>query len=83
MSKTEPNSFFEDTEVWNPSKFCYPTWNDIMRAYLSRVKNGNSYTSATDMYEVATIVIKIWTNNDGCPKSKTKLKPLLETTLTS
>ena len=48
--KQNLTAFFEDTEVWNPSKFCYTTWNDIVRAYLSRVKNENSYTSATAMY---------------------------------
>ena len=58
--------FYTDTEPWNLPKNQYPTWDDCMRYYMSRVTV--KIPQKTAIFELAKDVEKIWKAGDGCPK---------------
>ena len=55
-----------DTEPWMFPKYQYPTWDDCMRFYMSRVKV--KVPMKTAMLELAEAVHQIRKAGDGCPK---------------
>ena len=68
--------FFNDTGPYNPPTNCFPTWNTVMRMYLSRVyvpsmgRNKHEMDSPdATISQVSTIVHDIWVSGDGCPKT--------------
>ena len=63
--------FYMDTEPWMFPKYQYPTWDDCMRFYMSRVKV--KVPMKTAMLELAEAVHQIWKAGDGCPKSETNI----------
>ena len=58
--------FYTDTEPWNLPKNQYPTWDECMRYYMSRIKVKISQKTA--IVDLAKDVEKIWKAGDGCPK---------------
>ena len=57
---------FYDPLAWFPPTNCYPTKDDVMRFYMSRIKTQKDRKGV--IIELATFVREIWEKGDGCPK---------------
>ena len=63
--------FYSDTDPWHFPTDRYPTWDDCMRFYMSRITNREVQKSI--LYDLAVSVEKIWRSGDGCPKSQSTI----------
>ena len=68
--------FYSDTVPW-PFETCrYPTWDDCMRFYMSRIVN--KVPQKTIINQLAEAVESIWKTGDGCPKAKSSIMKQFE-----
>ena len=58
--------FYNDPLPWTPSRILYPTNDDVVRYYLSRVTKKNHVKNVT-ICQLAEFVRGIWEEGDGCP----------------
>ena len=73
-------AFFQLAEVkdpWSPPKNSYPTWNDVLRMYLSRTmvkgigaSRQKKMKSPDALREIAQFLHDVWESGDGLPKSE-------------
>ena len=68
----EAGSFYSDLVPWTPAKNCYPTWDDVMRFYISRTQSKVPQGDA--VRELSTFVYDIWDRGDGCPKTAVNIQ---------
>ena len=61
-------SFYDDDEPWTPRRDEYLTWDDAIRYYISRTKNGKRLKGDV-IAELSKFVHDIWSAGDGCPKT--------------
>ena len=72
-------SFYNDTSPWTPPNNSYPTWDNMMRYYISRVHSpslGQGSVSERTIktspdqviHDLALYCITVWESGDGCPK---------------
>ena len=66
--------FYSDTVPW--SFEIYPTWDDCMRFYMSRIVN--KVPQKTIINQLAEAVESIWKTGDGCPKAKSSIMKQFE-----
>ena len=59
--------FYTDKNAWTFPPNQYPTWDDCMRFYMSRIQENMSQKAI--IQSLAEEVEKIWKSGDGCPKS--------------
>ena len=59
--------FYNDPVPYEFATNCFPTCNDIMRYYITHVKQ--KLDSSTVKRDLAKVVLKIWEAGDGCPKT--------------
>ena len=55
----------------------YPTWDDCMRYYKSRINN--KVTQKSVINQLSEAVETIWKSGDGCPKAKHRIMVQFET----
>ena len=67
--------FYSDTDPWNFETCKYPTWDDCMHYYMSRI---NKFHQKTIINHLAEAVEKIWKSGDGCPKSISSIRGQFE-----
>ena len=60
--------FYNDPLPWTPSRNCYPTNDDVVRYYLSRVTKKHHVKNVT-IRQLSEFVRGIWEEGDGCPLS--------------
>ena len=63
--------FYTDKDPWQLATDRYPTWDDCMRYYMSRISN--KVPPKSIIHDLAVGVEKIWKSGDGCPKSKSTI----------
>ena len=68
--------FFSDKDPWTFESCKYPTWDDCMRFYKSRIVNKVPQKSIIN--QLAEAVETIWKTGDGCPKSKSSIRTQFE-----
>ena len=68
MEGNESVPFYDDEKPWDPATNCYPTWDDVVRFYISRTQNGNE-SQAEVKRQLSLFVYNIWESGDGCPKA--------------
>ena len=68
--------FYADTDPWYFETCRYPTWDDCMRYYMSRVTN--KVPQKTIINQLAEDVHKVWQSGDGCPKSISSIRSQFE-----
>ena len=73
--------FYEDSEPWMFPTNRYPTWDDCMRYYMSRMKGAKKVSQKSIFNELSEAVHKIWKSGDGCPKSKSNIMNQFEKTV--
>ena len=71
--------FYSDSEPWNFPKYQYPTWDDCMRYYMSRIKVKTAQKKT--ITELALAVETIWKAGDGCPKHYSNIMVQFEKTV--
>ena len=85
-------AFYSDTSPWTPPKNAYPTWDHLMRFYMSRVystSSGGSDGAATPrcintspdqvIHDLAVFCVMVWESGDGCPKGVQAVKAQFKT----
>ena len=85
-------AFYNDTSTWTPPKNAYPTWDHLMRFYMSRVystSSGGSDGAATPrcintspdqvIHDLAVFCVMVWESGDGCPKGVQAVKAQFKT----
>jgi hypothetical protein len=68
--------FYSDTVPWFFETCRYPTWDDCMRFYMSRIVN--KVPQKTIINQLAEAVESIWKTGDGCPKAKSSIMKQFE-----
>ena len=68
--------FYNDEDTWVFPKERYPTWDDCMRYYKSRINT--KVTQKSVINQLSEAVETIWKSGDGCPKSKNRIMVQLE-----
>ena len=64
------SDFYSDPVPWNPKNIEYPTWNSVVRFYVSRTKRQGGHGYAKDaLQQLGDFVYDVWSAGDGCPKS--------------
>ena len=80
-------AFYQDSSPWTPPKNCYPTWDNVMRFYLSRVWShsvdgkGPRRTEVSPeqaLKDLAVFCVGVWETGDGCPRSWIKVMELFK-----
>ena len=61
--------FYSDEEPWTPKNNEYPTWDAVVRYYISRTNCYNKQDKGDVIAELSTFVHDIWESGDGCPKT--------------
>lgn len=77
-SKEVHDPFYSDNKPWSPPKISYPTWDDVVRFYVSRSQSKHAVLSDV-IQELALFVHDIWEKGDGCPMSITAVKKQFST----
>ena len=60
-------SFYNDTCPWTPPKNAYPTWDNVMRYYISRTSKSVQSSSDQVMNSLSMFCVEVWESGDGCP----------------
>ena len=68
--------FYHDNELWTFPVYQYPTWDDVMRFYMSRIKQ--KIPPKVVINKLAEEVQKIWKLGDGCPKAVSSIRNQFE-----
>ena len=71
--------FYSDNEPWDFEKCKYPSWDDCMRYYMSRINKDKKVPQKTIIHQLACAIEKIWKSGDGCPKSVSSIRYQFET----
>ena len=71
--------FYSDNEPWDFEKCKYPSWDDCMRYYMSRINKDKKVPQKTIIHQLACAIEKIWKSGDGCPKSVSRIRYQFET----
>ena len=75
MSKLE--AFYNDSSPWTPQRNSYPTYDNAVRYYMSRIywpgagKEGGKTEQNSPEYvmrDLALFCVGVWEAGDGCPK---------------
>ena len=64
---------YDDLEPWIPPSNLYPTIDDVLRFYCSRMIHGNRNLSSEVKGELSKFVYDVWEKGDGCPKTVKKI----------
>ena len=76
-------SFYNDSGPWTPPNNSYPTWDNVMRYYMSRVHSPGlgpvskrTIQTSPDkvINDLALFCISAWESGDGCPKKLNAVK---------
>ena len=78
-------SFYNDSGPWTPPNNSYPTWDNVMRYYMSRVHSPGlgpgpvskrTVQTSPDkvINDLALFCISAWESGDGCPKKLNAVK---------
>ena len=62
-SKEAHDPFYSDNKPWSPPRISYPTWDDVVRFYVSRSDNRSLPSDV--IQELALFVHDIWEKGDG------------------
>jgi hypothetical protein len=68
--------FYHDNEPWTFPVYQYPTWDDVMRFYMSRIKQ--KIPPKAIINKLAEEVEKIWKLGDGCPTAVSSIRNQFE-----
>ena len=80
-------AFYQDSSPWTPPKNCYPTWDNVMRFYMSRVQShsvdgkGPRRTEMSPeqaIKDLADFCVGVWESGDGCPRFWIKVMELFK-----
>ena len=60
-------SFYNDLEPWTPPSNGYPTYDDVMRFYSSRMRHGTPNSASEVKQDLGKF--DVLEKGDGCPKT--------------
>ena len=68
--------FYTDKNAWTFPPNQYPTWDDCMRFYMSRMQE--NWNQKAIIQNLAEEIERIWNAGDGCPKSLSSIRTQFE-----